>query len=422
MLNLESDEVKCDLGLMSSLIASDKKEEFVCLVKRQLESSGSGICSLRLREILTRICVHQATDCATALIAGETGLKVDLHAALIGGEYPLHLAAHNLSYDLVKLFLEHGSPTNVATDDEKLPLQVAIEATSHHAFLVDWTPAASIFKLIYLLCIPYPHTPLKVVKLLSIHTATEDVWKVARYCVEEGKLVQLAVLLMVDGERLLEPLPGYESHGAILGLYIAKKLSFMIREKYKLIADGKNGQLQPYQQMRELMLFATLLQQVFERAGSAIQEYCFSEKKYNHCAYVADDITTLLREFRFFGPEECTDFSTTHLQKACKEKLKESILRLKPSVQCLSKPIKRISHEESFQPRAELTTPVPRQLVRSFHSCSGPITTSGVRSFAPAGTQSNGIIAQLMHPVIPKFKTATHIGVLALNIKKRIRY
>lgn len=130
MQNLESGEMECDLGLVGSFIAADKKDEFVCLIKGQLKSDDSWTCSLKIRELLNKICLHEATKCATALIAGETGLQVDLNAALIGGEYPLHLAARNLSFELAKLFLEHGAQTNVATNDEKLPLQVALEAIS----------------------------------------------------------------------------------------------------------------------------------------------------------------------------------------------------------------------------------------------------------------------------------------------------
>ncbi|KAL3507959.1 hypothetical protein ACH5RR_033341 [Cinchona calisaya] len=100
---------------------------------------------------MTWICKHKSSDCAAALIAGETGLKPDLNVALICGEYPLHLAVRKLSSELIELFLQHGARQDVVNDDQKLPLQVALDEKSCHDFLADWTPGKSIYKLIYLL-------------------------------------------------------------------------------------------------------------------------------------------------------------------------------------------------------------------------------------------------------------------------------
>lgn len=419
MQNLESGEMECDLGLVGSFIAADKKDEFVSLIKGQLESDDSWTCSLKIRELLNKICLHEATKCATALIAGETGLQVDLNAALIGGEYPLHLAARNLSFEPAKLFLENGARTNVVTNDEKLPLQVALETISCHAILADWSPKESIFKLIYLLCLPYLYKPLEVAKFVCIATATEDVKKVARNCVEEGNLVQLAVLLMVDRGKLLL-LPGHESDICTLGSYIINKWSSIICEKYNLIAYGKYRQTRPHQHMRNVMHSAILLLQVFETAGGAIQNYCFSKKdKVSHDYMVADDVTSLLREFRFLGPHDHI-FTLTQLQKDYTDKLDKSILHLMPSMQCLSEPFKRVSNEGRSSTFSEFTPPpVPCQLVRSFHTCTRPITASDVKLLTAAQTQVDGIITQVMHPVVPKFMTAMRIGVQALGIKKR---
>ncbi|XP_027154871.1 uncharacterized protein LOC113754816, partial [Coffea eugenioides] len=188
---MDEKKVNCDLGPIANSIAADDKHKFTSLVKEQLKNSKNGICSVSLGEMLSRICLHRSTDCASALLAGETGLKVDINAALIRGGYPLHLAAHHLSFELAKLFLEHGARTNVVADD-KLPLQVALDAISHHDFIADWTPEKSVFKLIYMLCLPSLRKPLEVVKLLSAGIDSKDVEKVGSYCVEEGKLIQLA--------------------------------------------------------------------------------------------------------------------------------------------------------------------------------------------------------------------------------------
>ncbi|KAL3507960.1 hypothetical protein ACH5RR_033342 [Cinchona calisaya] len=104
---------------------------------------------------------------------------------------------------------------------------------------------------------------LNVANLLS--TENELVQSVANQCVKEGKLVQLAVLLMVAKEKLLEPLPGYESDGSILGLYIRNNLGLLISEKFKLLPSGsKIEEISPCNHKRHLMLSTTLLLQVFE--------------------------------------------------------------------------------------------------------------------------------------------------------------
>ncbi|KAL3507947.1 hypothetical protein ACH5RR_033329 [Cinchona calisaya] len=415
MMKSENDEMTFYMGKERNFIASDRKDEFVALVKGLLENNESGISPFRIGEIIPWICKHQAKDCAAALITGETGLELDLNVALVGGEYPLHLAAHNLSLELVKLFLQHGARDNVVDDDQKLPLMVALDAISCHDFLADWTAGKSIYKLVYVLCLWELRKPLDVAKLLS--TDTEVVRLVANQCVKEGKLVQLAALLMVAREKLLEPLPGYESDGSVLGLYIMKNLESSITEKFKLMAFGKIEEIRPCERMRRMMLSATLLLQIFERAGGVIEDYSYAStyafpRKYA----IAADVANLLRRYGFLKEKWCITPTLTYLRKEETDKLMKFIHMQKSLMQ--RKPVELLSNgrKASYSTYSQLTPPVPCHLARTFNTCSRPNAPSGFRLFKPVENQVNGSITRAIHPLMPKIKTAMHLCLVMRRI------
>lgn len=408
--NRERDEVEFYLRQVNSLIADDNKDELVGFLKEKLEGNVSGISPLRLESLLTMVCQCGAKSCATALIAGEAGLKLDLHAALSSGEYPLHIAAHNLSFELVNLFLQQGAQTNVVGSSGKLPLHMAVEAISYHDFLADWIPEKSIHKLIYLLCLPDLDKPLEVVKLLAQNSG--EVQSVAKHCVEDGNLVQIAILLMGAREKLLEPVPGYETDGPILKLYIAKKLRSLTYEEFRLIAYGKRDEIRPFKSKKNALLSAVSLHQVFECAGDAIQDYRHSDTRSSEDFAVANYISYLLRKFGFLAAGEDINSCLSNLGKLEKAKL-DKFVNLKRSLPELV--------SGSRKAGSQLTPRVCSLLNQSFHTCTSANTAKGVKLFSPVRTQANGIINQVMQPLMRKFTTAARMSVMALGMR-RIRY
>ncbi|XP_027116125.2 uncharacterized protein [Coffea arabica] len=409
--NRERDEEVFYLRQVSSLIADDNKDELVGLLKEKLERNVSGISSLKLESLLTMVCQCRAKSCATALVAGEAGLKLDLHAKLSSGEYPLHVAAHNLSFELVNLFLQLGAQTNVVGSSGKLPLHMAVEAISRHDFLADWIPEKSIHKLIYLLCLPDLHKPLEVVNLLA--QSSGEVQSVAKHCVEDGNLVQIATLLMGAREKLLEPVPGYETEGPILGLYIAKKLRSLTCEEFRLIAYGKREEIRPFRSKKDALLSAVSLLQVFESAGGAIEDYCHSNTRSSLNNKVAKDIHCLLWKFGFLGSREHINSCLSNLGKLEKAKLIQSV-NLTRSLPELVR--------ESRKAGSQLTPRVYSPPNQSFHSCTWANTAKGVKLVSPVRTQADGIINQAMKPLMRKFKTAAQMSVMGLSMRRRIRY
>ncbi|KAK8615168.1 hypothetical protein V6N13_068949 [Hibiscus sabdariffa] len=87
-------------------------------------------------------------------------------------------------------------------DDAKgpLPLKASLEKLCYHPFLNDWTPQKSIFKLVCILCLPQLKESLESVRLVACKTETETIGcELAR----QGKLIELASLLMVAPEKLI---------------------------------------------------------------------------------------------------------------------------------------------------------------------------------------------------------------------------
>lgn len=84
--------------------------------------------------VVWHMCIHRAVKCATALLDGKFGIKVDVNRDKV-----LHQAAFFMSPQLVKLFLRYGARTDVRFTSNKpwdsmrrlngmLPLNIALDA------------------------------------------------------------------------------------------------------------------------------------------------------------------------------------------------------------------------------------------------------------------------------------------------------
>uniref|UniRef100_A0A5B6YSH7 Uncharacterized protein n=1 Tax=Davidia involucrata TaxID=16924 RepID=A0A5B6YSH7_DAVIN len=319
----EDEFLNDDLEMEISRIASDDdKAAFVSIMKglyqspipeeekvgkKEPDTTEAKYCP---PEILDWICSYNAVDCATALLEGETGFIVDLNVPLIQGEYPLHVAADNASYDMTDLFLRHGARTDVRTIDGlfkggMIPLNVMLQKLSYHRYLVDWTPKQSIFKLIVILCLPQMRMPLELIKLLAWNT--KEVNEVFYHYAMEGKLIEMAALLMVAREKVMassmfqgEDFSGLDGSMSIRQS-ILKEITLLTDEEIKLIGNSKRCKsVQMVKDKKAVMTLGLLLLELFERDCDAIDTYRQTVRSQMPKQKVAEGIKMLLGEVGFF--------------------------------------------------------------------------------------------------------------------------
>lgn len=270
------------MKLVEGLISVDNQEAFVSFVRCQVEKDKLGILQTEpgLHELLIQICSHGAVKCATALLEGDAGLVVDLNSASLCWLYPLHRAARNLSADLEELFLEHAAQTYICCKDSASifygmsPLTVAIDSLSHHQYLSDWTPSKSIIKLIYILCMPEMSEPLRCIQLLASDSPDDDFEVTSSRIAQEGRPVELAILMMVGWKKLMAPVTISDVQVPMIVQVINEELQLMYNEKLKLVhCPSSNKHLRLCNYKISIMLSALRTIVIFERAGEAIEKY-----------------------------------------------------------------------------------------------------------------------------------------------------
>ncbi|KAF8700411.1 hypothetical protein HU200_034348 [Digitaria exilis] len=165
-------------------------------------------------QTLTFMISYNALRCAKVILEGEApelyGMHANPNCINSHGYFPLHEAAERFSVDMIKLLLCHGASANVRTVgndviEDLLPLHVAVENTCMHKYLEDnLSPSQNhldyIYKLIHLLCLPEMKIFLDTTRLLAEKTNNllEELWNY----IENGKLIQFAVLLLAAQEQI----------------------------------------------------------------------------------------------------------------------------------------------------------------------------------------------------------------------------
>ncbi|KAK8981991.1 hypothetical protein V6N11_037174 [Hibiscus sabdariffa] len=159
-------------------------------------------------------------------------------------------------------------------DDVKgsLPLIVSLEKLCYHPYLNDWTPKKSIFKLVCILCLPQLKESLERVRLAACKTEIETFGcDLAR----QGKLVELASLLMVAPEKLIiVTSPGNNDLRSnvirqCIMSDLCASLDAEVRLSHELVEKCKDW--------KKMNLSALLVLEVFERASSSINQYLQSD-------------------------------------------------------------------------------------------------------------------------------------------------
>ncbi|KAL4325856.1 hypothetical protein GQ457_11G027050 [Hibiscus cannabinus] len=98
-----------------------------------------------LSSIMLEITLAVAVKCATALLQGETGLKLDINAANDTGRTPLHLSLP--TPELIDLFLRYGARADIRFKG-RLPLNMVIQNLSERPQINGWSTRQSLYMTI----------------------------------------------------------------------------------------------------------------------------------------------------------------------------------------------------------------------------------------------------------------------------------
>ncbi|XP_058217760.1 uncharacterized protein LOC131328836 isoform X1 [Rhododendron vialii] len=234
--------------------------------------------------LLDNLCMRDNVKCATALLEGKLGgLGLDLD-----GDHLLHRAARFCSSDLVQLFLHHKARSDTRYSDYRYdrgedlrnglrPLDIAFNfARSQYPFLESYPfGGQSTFQMILYLCQLGAGHVGDTIKFLAC--SSEEVAKEAYHYARKGKLIELALLLIVAREKILVPIDlyvegGVGSSGRTTILHWLQFQILILTYEEKLMGDCKNGKSTKIRRDKMVMRSAALLLEVFGRAGHAIEE------------------------------------------------------------------------------------------------------------------------------------------------------
>ncbi|EEC82139.1 hypothetical protein OsI_26190 [Oryza sativa Indica Group] len=270
-------------------------------------------------QTLTCMVSFNALRCAKVVLEGRApelfGMHANPNCVTKYGYFPLHEAAERFSVEMIKLLLRFGASANVRTvgDDvieDLLPLHIAIENTCLHKYLEDnLSPSQNhldyIYKLIHLLCLPEMKIFLDTIRLLAGKTNNllEELW----YYIEDGKLIQSAILLLAAQEQIrggcsskINGSSKKDGFGIISKRIL--RLSFALRWE-----KGSNGMAQKLrEEKRALIDCIGLLVDVISQAGEPLSAYVQAHSEAPHVE-VLEHVSTILKEYGFYPTAEVID-------------------------------------------------------------------------------------------------------------------
>ncbi|KAL7193528.1 hypothetical protein ACSBR2_025191 [Camellia fascicularis] len=263
---------------LQSMVALDDDESLISFMTSPPFTDGTAV--YNITNFLNNICMDSSVKCATALLEGRLGIDPK---TVLDGYNLLHRAISFTIYELVKLFLQYGARTDITWDyhvneayNGLLPLELALAIMRTSLYMRSSCPEQSAFNLIVTLCDPDRREELAVAKLLA--RFSKDNEELAYHYAMEGKLIELAMLLIVAREDVLVPITFHGKDGASLNesttIHECLKNQFvsLINEEINFMGEVKHGKFSQIRKKRKVMRLAMLLIEVFERAGNSIEE------------------------------------------------------------------------------------------------------------------------------------------------------
>ncbi|RCV12339.1 hypothetical protein SETIT_2G261400v2 [Setaria italica] len=288
-----------------------KKDSVQCFLQLFKNCAGKGMSwNLTITaQTLTHMVSFNALQCAKVVLEGKAlelhGMHANPNCINSYGYFPLHEAAERFSIDMIELLLCHGASANVRTVgndviEDLLPLHVAVENTCLHKYLEDnlslsQNPLEYIYKLVLLLCLPEMKIFLDTTRLLAEKTNNllEELWNY----IEDGKLIQSAVLLLAAQEQI---------RGGCSSKMDGKKDGFDILNRrilrlYLALRWGKGSNEMTHELLEErrtLIHCAGLLVDVISHVGEPLSSYIQAHSEVPRME-VLEHVSSILKDYAF---------------------------------------------------------------------------------------------------------------------------
>ncbi|XP_027159593.1 uncharacterized protein LOC113761003 isoform X1 [Coffea eugenioides] len=191
-----------------------------------------------------------------------------------------------------------------------LPMRAAIEKLCSGANISQWTPKESTFKLVIMLFLLKMKETWETASSLAQNL--EKINEISCCYAKEGKLIELSIILLVAREKVMCPIV-FQIRGEkcmrsmTLLQFINSEMAQAIDLECRL--TGRKTKLEEEldklcKQRKLNMMSALELLEIFEKAGSALQKYFWSERGNVQREKVIKDVCMLLSEAGFDLKEE----------------------------------------------------------------------------------------------------------------------
>ncbi|KAK8691943.1 hypothetical protein V6N13_075434 [Hibiscus sabdariffa] len=212
-----------------------------------------------LSDIVRNVPLDNTVKCATALLQGETGLKLD----------------SNARFKIINAFICYDNPTDIRFNGQ-LPLNIAIEHMREQPPFIGWstTTRQSLYMMI-VFCQCETEILNSVRKHFRCTKENEAKKEIYRYAMD-GKLVEVATLLTVAPENVTSPSlfkglhdPALDGNMSLRQLVLSEIVSLMALQitlvpTSEEVHDKLNNKLETMMSMLRLI-------EVFERVGYKIE-------------------------------------------------------------------------------------------------------------------------------------------------------
>ncbi|KAK8500741.1 hypothetical protein V6N12_031401 [Hibiscus sabdariffa] len=279
-----ADRMESSLAVHLAHDEHKKKDAFVRRIRHEAQSVGSYDVyqSLMLSDIWGSIHRGSAVNCATALLQGETGLKLDINAVDPDVGFTL-LHRFSDDPDITELLLGYGACPDIRCKG-CLPLDSAIGEICDMCEIDRRLPIHLIIVLMGGLHDLARH--LECVRLLF--RATKEVEKEIYRYVKDGKLIEVAALLIVAREEVTSPslfkgLCYHDLNGRMsLRQLVLSEIVSLMTSQITLVSTSEEVHDELNNKLETMMSMLRMIE-VFERVGDKIELYrqyltkCFKE-------------------------------------------------------------------------------------------------------------------------------------------------
>ncbi|KAI8018925.1 hypothetical protein LOK49_LG04G00555 [Camellia lanceoleosa] len=403
---------------LESMVCLDDDESLISFMTSPPFTDGTAV--YNINNFLNNICMDSSVKCATALLEGRLGIDPK---TVLDGYSLLHRAIFFGTYELVKLFLQYGARTDITWDYHVykaykglLPLELALVIMRTSLYRHSSSPEQSAFNLIVTLCDPDRGVELAIAK--SLAWFSKDIEELAYHYAMEGKLIELAMLLIVAREDVLVPITFHGKDGAGLNgsttIHECLKNQFvsLINEEISFMGEVKHGKFSQFHKKRKVMRLAMLLIEVFERAGNSIEEYLELQQLDVRRKQVEKDIALRLVEAGFNLKAGDLDFSS-----------RDWFISYDSPTKCIETR-SEVKLSQSWSPRMPMLqqtnvfSPQQKEILGDGHWSS--VSTSGFHSIHGSSSVAKSINKIQVSKSVPRSQYSTDLDIQVKNRTKAI--